>query len=84
MGSSLSNKLLVNVGSLVAANGAILLVSPGRFVQLRTTSLAPVAVDETLTCLAKRVDLGRMIGATALAIGVAMIAVGMSRTQLPG
>jgi hypothetical protein len=84
MGSSLSNKLLVNVGSLVATNGAILPVSPGRFVQLRKTSLAPDAVDETLSRLMKRADLGRAIGATALALGVAMIAVGMCRTELPG
>lgn len=84
MGSALSNKLLVNIGSLVAANGAILLVSPGRFVQLRTSSWTPAAFDDRLGRLSTRGDVGRAIGAAALAVGVTMIAIGMTRTQVPG
>jgi len=82
MGSALPNKILVNVGSLLAANGAILLISPGRFEQLRTSSWTPAVFDDTLGHLAKRGRLGRIVGGTALAAGVVMIAVGVSRTRL--
>jgi hypothetical protein len=84
MGSSLPNKLLVNVGSLVAANGAILLISPRRFRRLRTGSWTPDAVDTILRQLAHPARRGRLIGAGTMALGVSLIAVGLLRTRVSG
>ena len=81
MNESLQNQLLVNVGSILAANGTILLLAPHRFARLRTNAWMPGAVETAIGRLSDDASLGRGLGALAAAAGVGMIAFGLSRTR---
>ena len=81
MSSDLRNQLLVNVGSILAANGLILLIAPKRFAVLRSTSWTPAAFDRGLDRLAGRRRLARSVGTLAAAAGITMVAYGIVRTD---
>ncbi len=81
MSESLKNQLLVNVGSMLAANGILLLLAPRRFARLRTNDWMPAPVEDTIGGLADHNTIGRGLGALLAATGVGMIALGISRTR---
>ena len=81
MSESLKNQLLVNVGSVLAANGTILLLAPRRFARLRSNEWMPALVEDTIGGLADHNTIGRGLGALLAATGVGMFALGISRTR---
>ncbi len=81
MSESLKNQLLVNVGSMMAANGVLLLLAPRRFARLRTNDWMPGPVEDTIGGLADHNTAGRGLGALLAAAGVGMIVLGVSRTR---
>ena len=80
MSESFQNQLLVNVGSVLAADGTILLLAARRFARLRTNDWMPRVVDDALGGLADNGSLGRALGLLAAA-GVGMIALGIGRSR---
>jgi hypothetical protein len=76
-----TNRALLLAGSVCAANGALLLLAPGRFVALRRTSWLPAAYGEALRWLARHRGASRGIGLAAAAGGLALLAAGVLRTE---
>lgn len=81
MSRDFGNQLLVNVGSVLAANGLILLATPRRFVVLRTTAWTPQVFDRGLDRFTSRHRLARGAGALAALTGIAMVTYGIVRTD---
>lgn len=81
MSRELGNQLLVNVGSILAANGLILTVAPRRFAVLRSTSLTPAAVENGLAAFRAQPSLARTAGLVAAVVGLAMVTCGIVRTD---
>lgn len=80
MSANLQNKLLVNIGSVLAANGIILLAAPRRFSALRTSAWTPRTFDRGLARLSDS-RLARAVGAAVASAGIAMVACGIVRTR---
>jgi len=81
MSTSVSNKVLVNLGSIVAANGILLLIAPARFAALRTSSWTPRLFDTGLERLTARRGWARGLGTTAACVGLMMVAYGVTHTR---
>jgi hypothetical protein len=81
MSTNVTNKILVNLGSIVAANGTLLLIAPARFAALRTSSWTPQSFDTGLERLAARRGLARGIGTAAACVGLLMVAYGVTHTR---
>jgi hypothetical protein len=81
MRTSLTNQLLVNMGTVVAGNGLMLLAVPRRFAAVRTMSWMPQAVNRGLVCLARRRLLARGAGALLTLVGASMMVYGLRRTD---
>lgn len=75
------NKGIVAVGLLLAGNGILLALSPGRFAALRQSGMMPDRYNASLDQLAVASANGRAIGTTAVLTGTALIAFGMKRTR---
>ena len=81
MSDDLKNKLLVNAGSILAANGFIMLVAPRRFSVLRTSAWTPQAFDRGLARLTGSDRLARVVGLLAAIAGLSMVTGGVMRTS---
>ncbi len=75
------NSVAVELGLLLAGNGILLALSPGRFATLRRNSMLPERYNTTLDRLAVDDSTGRAAGTTAAMAGVALIAFGLKQTQ---
>ena len=84
MSRDFRNQFLVNVGSILAANGLILLIAPRRFAVLRTNTLTPEAFDQGLDRLTNRRALARGAGTLAALIGITMVTLGLMQTDPEG
>lgn len=81
MSTSVSNKVLVNLGSVVATNGILLLIAPARFAALRTSSWTPRSFDTSLERLVSQRGWARGVGMTVACAGLMMVAYGLTRTR---
>ena len=81
MSRDFRNQLLVHVGSVLAANGLILLIAPRRFAVLRSTAWTPGAFDRGLDRLTSRSGLARGAGTLAALAGITMVTYGIMRTD---
>lgn len=75
------NQVIVLAGSVLAVNGALLLVSPGRFAALRRAAWLPRRANDALDRLGQARTAGRGIGAAATAGGLALLVAGMRRVE---
>lgn len=81
MDSAVGNQIFVNVGSVLAGNGLMLLAVPGRFAVLRTNTWMPHVLNQGLGGLARHRRLARGIGVLATVAGVTMVVYGLMRTD---
>jgi hypothetical protein len=81
MRTAFTNQLLVNLGTVVAGNGLILLAVPRRFAAVRTMSWMPQTFNRGLTRLARRRLLARGAGALLTLAGASMMVYGLGRTE---
>ncbi len=76
------NKLLVLAGSFLVSNGALLLLTPGRYAVLRKLGWMPEQYNATIIeRLGTHRTQGRVVGLVVLALGLALVATGLSRTE---
>jgi hypothetical protein len=75
------NRVMVAVGSFLATNGILLLITPGRYATLRKASWTPSVVDAGLDWLAAHQGRSRMAGLIVAAVGMLLVAVGVARTR---
>lgn len=75
------NSLAVGLGLLLAGNGVLLALSPGRFATLRQSGIMPERYNATLDHLAIDESTGRAAGTTAALAGAALIAFGLTQTR---
>jgi hypothetical protein len=84
MSTTTLNRLLLTLGILLASDGTLLALTPGRFVALRRSPWLPDQVNSTLDRLASRAGTGRATGAAAAAAGLALVLAALRRTKPAG
>lgn len=75
------NSIAVGLGLLLAGNGVLLALSPGRFATLRHSGIMPERYNATLDQLAIDDRTGRAAGTTAALAGASLIAFGLKQTH---
>jgi hypothetical protein len=81
MDKQAANKLMVAVGSILAANGVLLAVTPRRFATLRKSSWTPKRFDTSLDQLASSGRASGLTGAGLTLIGLLLLIAGIMRTR---
>lgn len=78
------DKIAVMAGSALYVNGGLLLVTPGRFATIRKAGWMPDRVNGWLQWMADHDRKGRMIGLGLAAVGLSLLAFGVSREPAAG
>lgn len=75
------NQAIVSAGIVLAANSALLLVSPGRFAAMRRASWMPGRVNSMVTWLGEHDGRARALAIAGAVSGVGLIAYGLSKVD---